>query len=201
MAPRLQYISNPVSTRTTCALAWIALQALGCASSAMHVPGAPSGSSVVVGFEGEETSVEPGKVRLRPSVCEKLPLREEFKPLDADDFARFLKSQGFEVRVTTARVDLAFVDLLNAGTAAPIRFRVAVLADAGAAGRDLHVALLQHGQGSWGVHRSNLAVLAPPGSPDDIVAFAARTKVACWGVLTMTGLDDTFVIPGGYAEL
>lgn len=182
-------------------MAWIAIQAFGCASSVLHLPGAAPGSSYVEGFDGSERSVVPGSVRLRPSVCADLPTQQEFKPLDADDFARFLKSQGFEVRVTRARLDLAYVDLTHAGSEAPVRFRVAVLADAGAAGRDLHVALLQHGQGSWGVHRSNLAVLAPQGSYDDVVAFASRTKLACWGVLTLTGLDDTFVIPGGYAEL
>jgi hypothetical protein len=39
------------------------------------------------------------------------------------------------------------------------------------------------------------------GDPEDDIAFAARTKLACWGVFTVTGLDDAFVIPGAYTEL
>ena len=81
-----------------------------------------------------------------------------------------------------------------------MRLRVAILPDAPAAGRDLHEAILQHGTGSWGVHRGNLAVLAPIGDPDEIVSFAAKTKLACWGVLTLAGRDDSFVTPGGYFE-
>jgi hypothetical protein len=28
-----------------------------------------------------------------------------------------------------------------------------------------------------------------------------KTKLACWGVLTMSARDDDFVVPGGYTEL
>lgn len=181
-------------------LAFAPLLALGC-SSALHVPGAASGSSYVMAPDGSESSVAPGSVRLRPAVCDKIDLKQDERALDETDFARFLESQGWKVRIVHARADLAYVDILDTGSSAPIRFRVAVLPNAGAAGRDLHVALLQHGQGTWGVHRSNLAVLAPQGSYDDIVACAARTRIACWGVLTLAGLDDTYVIPGGYTEL
>ncbi|MDF2698430.1 MAG: hypothetical protein K0S65_6814, partial [Labilithrix sp.] len=55
--------------------------------------------------------------------------------------------------------------------------------------------------GSWGIHRANIAVLAPPGSVPDILAFVGKTKLACWGVLTVAGRDDAFVVPGGYREL
>lgn len=153
------------------------------------------------GFDGNSHAVEPGEVRLTPSVCKDVDLTQETRTLSADDFVRFLEQQGLKSEITRARADLVYVDVTNAGTNAPLRFRVATLESAGAAGRDLHVALLQHGEGRWGVHRRNLAVLGPEGSYDDIVAFAARTKLACWGVLTVAGLDDTFVIPGGYAEL
>jgi hypothetical protein len=61
--------------------------------------------------------------------------------------------------------------------------------------------LLEHGSGAWGVHRSNLAVLGPAGSHADDVTFAAKTKLACWGVFTIAGRDDTFVVPGGYTEI
>lgn len=167
----------------------------------MHVSDQPDGRTFTQGFDGEPHAVVPGEVRLNPSVCEGWNLAQEHRTLRAEDFDRFLRQRGLSTRLTRARADLVYIDIENAGTDAPLRFRVAVLDDAGAAGRDLHIALLQHGKGRWGVHRSNLAVLGPEGSYDDIVAFAARTKLACWGVLTLAGLDDTFVIPGGYAEL
>jgi hypothetical protein len=61
--------------------------------------------------------------------------------------------------------------------------------------------MLQHGAGSWGVRRSNLAVLGPIGTMQDDLAFAGKTKLACWGVFSMAGRDDTFAVPGGYREL
>lgn len=179
----------------------LVLSLLGCASSGMHVPASPEGSTFVQGFYGEASSVELGETRLRPSVCEHVDRTQEHRTLGVDDFLAFLHRQGLETEVTRARGDLVYVDVTNAGTEAPLRFRVAILESPGAAGRDLHVALLQHGAGWWGVHRGNLAVLGPEGSDDDIVAFAAKTKLACWGVLTISGLDDTYVLAGGYTEL
>jgi hypothetical protein len=64
----------------------------------------------------------------------------------------------------------------------------------------LHEGILQHGQGSWGLHRANLAVLGPIGSAEDDLRFAAKLNLPCWGVFTIAGLDDTFVIPGAYLE-
>src|SRR5205823_3175455 len=116
------------------------------------------------------------------------------------ELVRFLTAHGYESKTVRARSDLVYVDVLNAGDH-PVRLRVAILPDPPAAGKELHQAILQHGEGSWGVHRSNLAVLAPIGEPSEVVAFAVKTKLACWGVLTMAGLDDTFVVPGGYLEL
>jgi hypothetical protein len=103
--------------------------------------------------------------------------------------------------VSRARLDLAYADVEGTIAGRSLRFRIAILPNAGAAGRELHEALLQHGEGWWGVHRSNLAVLAPPGTLADTVIFAARTRLACWGVVTVAGRDDTYVIPGGYTEL
>jgi hypothetical protein len=34
-----------------------------------------------------------------------------------------------------------------------------------------------------------------------MLAFALKTRLACWGVLTVAGRDDDFVVPGGYTEL
>ena len=33
------------------------------------------------------------------------------------------------------------------------------------------------------------------------IVFAAETGLVCWGVFTVRGREDTFVIPGGYREL
>lgn len=145
-------------------------------------------------------SLDPATARLKPEVCRDTP---EDKPetgmLDASDLVSFLERQGLHATVTRERPDLVYVDLSGVSND-PIRLRVAILPSAYAAGNDLHHAILQHGPGSWGVHRSNLAVLAPIGSMDQILELAGRTKLACWGVLTVAGLDDDFVVPGGYME-
>jgi hypothetical protein len=173
----------------------------GCGSSELQLPAMAPGWSQVQAPDGSDSAVVAGGVRLRASVCAGADLKADSRLLGAEAFTEFMRAQGFEVRETTARGDLVYADVVQAGMAHALRFRVAVLSDSGAAGRHLHQVLLQHGSGAWGVHRSNLAVLAPSGSLDDAVGFAARTKLACWGVLTVAGLDDTFVIPGGYTEL
>jgi hypothetical protein len=146
-------------------------------------------------------SLSLGDARLRPEVCTGV---QENKPeqtrLDENALAAFLQRQGFQTSLIRARADLVYLDVTNSGGDRPVRLRVAVLNDAQAAGADLHKAILEHGQGSWGVHRSNLAVLGPIGNVDQIVEFAGRSKLACWGVLTVAGRDDDFVIPGGYME-
>jgi hypothetical protein len=138
-------------------------------------------------------------MRLKASVCNGESLRPEYSRLTEDALVTFLSAHGFQSQTVRARSDLLYVDVTNAADH-PVRLRVAILPNAPAAGRDLHEAILQHGTGSWGVHRGNLAVLAPIGDPDEIVSFAAKTKLACWGVLTLAGRDDTFVTPGGYFE-
>ena len=147
------------------------------------------------------SSLSLGEARLRPEVCSGV---QENKPdqtrLDENALAAFLQRQGFQTSLIRARSDLVYLDVTNTGGDRPVRLRVAVLNDAQAAGADLHKAILEHGQGSWGVHRSNLAVLGPIGNVDQIVEFAGRSKLACWGVLTVAGRDDDFVIPGGYME-
>jgi hypothetical protein len=142
-----------------------------------------------------------GAARVRPEVCNGMA---ENKPdstrLDENALAAFLQRQGFQTSLIRARADLVYLDVTNSGGSQPVRLRVAVLNDPQAAGADLHKAILEHGSGSWGVHRSNLAVLGPIGNVDQIMEFAGRTKLACWGVLTVAGRDDDFVIPGGYME-
>ena len=52
-----------------------------------------------------------------------------------------------------------------------------------------------------GLHRSNLAVLAPTASPDDAVVLAEEAASRVLGTLAIAGHDDNYVIPGGYTEL
>ena len=166
----------------------------GTAQSGVYLTASGNGSA------GVEGSLTPGSARLKPSVCQGERMSPDFGRRDESDLVLFLKAHGYETRTVRARPDLVYVDVTNIADQ-PVRLRVAILPSTPEAGRDLHDALLQHGPGSWGVHRSNLAVLAPIGDTDQIIDFAIKTKLACWGVLTMAGRDDTFVIPGGYTEL
>lgn len=139
-------------------------------------------------------------LRLKPEVCKEESLKADFARLDEDSFVAFLRAHGVEgFRKIRARNDLVYVDVGQGEKT--VRFRIAILKTPEEAGHELHEAMLEHGPGSWGVHRSNLAILAPRSPLGDVLSFATETKLACWGVLTYTGLDDTFVIPGGYTEL
>ncbi|MBX3231397.1 MAG: hypothetical protein KF837_28995 [Labilithrix sp.] len=173
----------------------------GCGGAEMRVKDGPPAYEYLVDFEGKPSNADLGHVRLKPEVCQGLSTAPVGKPLEPDDFIAFLKAQNVEPRVTRARVDLVFVDVASAGTEEPVRFRIASTTSAGAAGRELHTALLQRGPGTWGLHRSNLAVLAPPAHPDDAVVVASKLRLPCWGVLMIAGQDDTYVVPGGYTEL
>jgi hypothetical protein len=175
--------------------------AAGCGGSQLHATGSVNLNTGSGSAEGNvDGALAPGEMRLKPSACSGEILKPEYTPLDEQALVAFLGAHGYETRIVRARSDLIFVDLMNAGDH-PVRLRVAILENPPAAGRELHEAILQHGPGSWGVHRSNLAVLAPIGDADEVVSFAVKTKLACWGVLTLAGLDDTFVVPGGYMEL
>lgn len=163
-----------------------------------------SGSSLyafVQDREGGAPGSELDRLRFKPGLCDGEDLRPEIARLDETSLIRFLERQNIGVRLERPRADLTYVNLTGAGTQSPVRMRVAILASADEAGRELHQAVLQHGAGSWGVHRSNLAVLGPLGSTEDDLTFAAKTKLACWGVFTIAGRDDTFVVPGAYMEL
>lgn len=137
---------------------------------------------------------------LLPGVCEGETLTPEFNALSESDLVTFVEKHGYKTRIIRARRDLVYVDLFTSGDDF-VRLRVALLPTPAAAGRELHEAILEHGPGSWGIHRSNLAVLAPIGSYAQIISFASESKLSCWGVLTVGGLDDTMVVPGGYMEL
>lgn len=175
---------------------------VGCSSASgnMRLSSGGDADSSLEPMEGG-ASTDIGTKRFKTSVCQGIDLKPEYSLLDENALLKFLKEQGLETRLTPARGDLVYLDVMNGGTREPVRLRVAILKSSYEAGRDLHDALLQHGHGSWGVHRSNLAVLGPIASSEDAIVFAVKTKLACWGVMTMAGRDDTFVIPGGYLEL
>jgi hypothetical protein len=150
---------------------------------------------------GEATGGELAQVRFKPSLCDGEPMQPDHSHLDENNLVAFLTRQHLDVRIDRPRADLVYLNINGAGTEAPVRMRVAILENADQAGAELHEALLQHGEGAWGVHRANLAALVPVGPYSDAIAFAAKTKLACWGVFTAAGTDDTFVVPGGYLEL
>jgi hypothetical protein len=181
------------------AMCTIAVAAMASSACAQRLPGA----YLVQPVDNDPylQRIEPsGNVRIRPEVCRSMPenVPEEHK-LDESSLIAFLEHQGFKTTTERARADLVYVDVRSAEDE-PVRLRVAVLEDAEAAGQDLHKALVEHGPGAWGVHRSNLAVLATTGNSHQAVTFAGRTKLACWGVLTIADKGEAFVIPGGYME-
>lgn len=149
--------------------------------------------------EGESGATSLDDIRFKPSVCQGIDLTPAYADIGPGDLVAFLRANGSAVKLEQARSDLFFA-VVQAGGLAPVRLRVAVLDTPAKAGRDLHEAVLEHGPGAWGVHRSNLAVLAPIGDVDEVVTFATRSRLACWGELIMAGRDDDFVIPGGYRE-
>ena len=179
-----------------------ALSLAGCGPSAMlRMSSAPNMDTVVQSNTGEPGVEDLGRTRFRPGVCAGEELSPVYAHLDENQVVQFLARQHMDVRVERPRADLVYVVVGGAGAAEPVRLRVAILANADQAGRELHEAILQHGQGSWGVHRSNIAILGPIAAEEDALAFAAQTKLACWGVFTIAGRDDTFVVPGAYTEL
>jgi hypothetical protein len=173
-----------------------------CGAAAALVGLMSCAGSTRLAFTGDpsvEESSRLGQARYRPQVCEGLDLTPENSQLTVDALKRHLDGKGLSYKVRVERPDLHLVDVVVQGTT--VELRVATLEDRAAAGRHLHLALLEHGGGFWGVHRGNLAVLGPPGSVNDVLAFGASTGLACFGVLTVAGRDDTFVVPGGYFEL
>jgi hypothetical protein len=178
-----------------------ALALAGCGGSNLRLTQGSSWEAYVQHRDGGPPRGDIAELRFKDGLCAGDALRPERQQLTENHLVDFLKNQHIDVRVERPRADLVYVVLTGAGTVSPVRLRVAILKDADEAGQELHEALLQHGTGAWGVHRSNLAVLGPAGSNADDLTFAAKTKLACWGVFTITGLDDTFVVPGGYTEI
>jgi hypothetical protein len=127
-------------------------------------------------------------------------LKVEQKTLDTDAVKAMLIEGGLEVDEIRQRADLVYFDARGADLAQPIRLRVAILATPEDAAQELHNALLQAGKGAWGFHRGNVAVLAPPARFQDVLVFAAKTKLACRGVLTVSTGSEAYVVAGAYAE-
>lgn len=176
--------------------------ALGCGGPQFDMPAGVDVHRYAIDRDGSGSVTS---LRLRADACDGQDLRPDYGSLNEAIFVRFLQQQHYEVEVQRQQVDpknpeLHYVFVRFPGIAGPVPLRVAVLPNADEAGRALHEAVLQRGPGSWGVHRANIAVLGPIGSSTDDVAFAASTKLACWGAFMIAGADDAFAIPGGYAE-
>jgi len=182
--------------------AWLGLLLAGCGSDpGFHMADGSDYQSYVRDRSGSAPGSDLSSLRFKQGLCDGQDLRPETALLNETHLIKFFEKQGVDVRVERQREDLIYLNVSGLGTSGPVRMRVAVLKNADEAGLELHEAILQHGTGSWGVHRSNLAVLGAIGSQTDDMTFAAKAKLACWGVFTIGDRDDTFVVPGGYLEL
>ena len=180
----------------------LALLLCGCASRPLQMANASEYERFVLERDGHSDLTS---LRIRPEVCDGYELKPESAKLDEGYFVRFLQKQNLDVQIQRQQVDpskpeLYYVFVRVPGAAQPVPLRVANLASADAAGQALYDGILARGSGAWGVHRANLAVLGPNGRNADDIVFAAITKLACWGTLTIAGGDDAVVLPGGYAE-
>lgn len=161
------------------------------------------GPQLLTPENGPDPGLRFSRFKIAPDACKGIDTHTINQPLNQDDLSRFLERQGVKIAARKARGNLYWYDFPN-GREAPnnfVRLRLAVLDDGPGASKDLQASLLEHGPGWWGVRRSNLAVLAPRASLHDALAFALKYKLACWGVFTIAGNDDAYVVPGPYSEL
>ena len=150
-----------------------------------------------------DPSIGLNRFKFSPELCKDIDTHTITQPLNQEDFSRFLEARGVKIEAKKARENLYWYDFPN-GEDPPnnfVRLRLAILADANEAAKDLHQSLLEHGPGWWGVRRSNLAILAPKAGLREALRFAIKHKLPCWGVFTYTGNDDAYVVPGPYGEL
>lgn len=173
-----------------------------CSGRPSQMPSGPDWGSFII---DRQDASGPAAHSWRPGVCAGVDLHPDYRVLDEQNLVSFLRDQQYAVRVERQPVepgkpDLVFVFVQVPGVAESIPLRVATLKTSDDAGKSLYDAFLQRGAGLWGVHRSNLAVLGPPGPAHDDLAFAAKTKLACWGSFAFTDGDDMYVVPGGYTE-
>jgi hypothetical protein len=152
----------------------------------------------------EDPSITLSSFKFASKSCEGIDVRMTTSDLDQEDLTRFFAARGLNLKPRKARGDLFWYEIQTQeeGEEEPrlLRLRLAVLPDRYAAAKDLHDSLLQHGPGWWGVRRSNLALLAPKASLDEALRFAVKYKLHCWGAFTYAGVDDAYVVSGGYTE-
>ena len=148
---------------------------------------------------GGDESTHLSQLRFKETSCNGYDLTPEKEILTISSLKEHLRYRAISFTVTQERDNLHLFDIDVQGEKSQLR--VATLKTAREAGRHLHQALLEHGRGYWGIHRSNVAVLAPAGSVDEAAGFALKTGLLCWGVFTQAARDDSFVVPGGYFEL
>jgi hypothetical protein len=150
----------------------------------------------------EDPSVSLSQFKIAPKTCSGIDTKMVNGPLDQEDVTRFFAARGLALKAKKARNDLWWYEFPAGESPADgfVRLRVAVLKDRDAAAKDLHDSLLQHGPGWWGLRRGNLAILAPKASLDEALQFAIKYRLVCWGMFTYTGVDDAYVVSGGYSE-
>ncbi len=154
--------------------------------------------------EGEaEPSISVSNFKFAPRTCDGIDTRMALQDLDQEDLTRFFAARGLNLKPRKARGDLYWYEITSQEEGEEptvLRLRLAVLPDRYAAAKDLHDSLLQHGPGWWGVRRGNLALLAPKASLTNALRFAVKYKLQCWGAFTYAGVDDAYVVAGGYTE-
>jgi hypothetical protein len=175
--------------------------AAGCGGASQMPPG-PDWQQFVVNRQGADG---PWGHTWRPGVCAGTDMKPDYGVLQESNVIDFLRSENYPVRVERQPVepgkpDLVFVFVQVPGMSEAVPLRVATLKTPDEAGRALHEALIQRGKGYWGVHRANVAIFGPKGEPEDDLAFAAKTKLACWGTFTFYSGHDIYVVAGGYTE-
>ncbi len=199
---------RPRATAINPRLAWAGLSMIALCSGGCSAQGklSLSGASAKAGADqievrkgGGDRSTRLSRLRVEEAVCREDDLTPEKNPLTISDLKKYFTSRSIPFSVNPERDDLHLFDVEVDGEKAQLR--VATLGSAHEAGRHLHQALLEHGKGYWGVHRGNLAILAPSGSPEEGIGFASKSGLLCWGVYTQAGRDDSFAVPGGYFEL
>lgn len=120
---------------------------------------------------------------------------------DAGALAAFVRARGLTAEAVRVEEHLELVTLLVPGFN-HFKLRVAEFKDRVEAGAELERALLERQPGTWGLHRGNLAALAPQAAPhQDIITLAAETHLACWATLMIRAEEEVMVIGGGYASL
>ncbi len=151
----------------------------------------------------QEPSVSLTHFKFSKKSCEGIDTRMALADLDQEDLTRFFAARGLNLKPRKARGDLYWYEITSQEEGEEpevLRLRLAVLKDRFAAAKDLHDSLLQHGPGWWGLRRGNLALLAPKSDLGNAVRFAVKYKLQCWGSFTYAGVDDAYVVSGGYTE-